>query len=198
MTVRSGSKGDLHLTARCDAEGVEFVSIMFEMKNEIDDTAIKKKNEDFLKGARQRPPEEKVRVRGAGVPSRAGKRALQPGHRGHVVPVPKMYAIRPQFFIPMISILRNAALKLDGVQGGAGGGAQPEHRHHEFRGADGDVQGAASRATSGSGQRASSRRPSTRSTRPSCTCRRPRTPSCRPRTTCAWRTTRPKILPSSA
>lgn len=101
-----GLEGRLHLR-ECD-EGNEIVSIMFEMKNESDDSSHRHKNEDFFKKL-DADRRKKVRVRGAGHVARAGKRAVQPGqHRDVSYRFEKMYAIRPQFFLPMISILRNA------------------------------------------------------------------------------------------
>ncbi|PRI09998.1 DUF2130 domain-containing protein [Leucobacter massiliensis] len=107
--ARSGSKGDYIFRDR-DAEGVEIVSIMFEMKNEADGTATKHKNEDFLreldKDRREKGCEYAVLVS-----------LLEPEselYNSGIVDVshryPKMYVIRPQFFIPIITLLRNAAL----------------------------------------------------------------------------------------
>lgn len=105
----SGSKGDYIFRDR-DAGGIEIVSIMFEMKNEADGTATKKKNEDFLKeldkDRREKGCEYAVLVS-----------LLEPEselYNSGIVDVshrfPKMYVIRPQFFIPLITLLRNAAL----------------------------------------------------------------------------------------
>ncbi len=104
----SGSKGDFIFRDQ-DAEGNEIVSIMFEMKNENDGTATKKRNEDFLKeldkDRREKGCEYAVLVT-----------LLEPDnelYNGGIVDVshrfPKMYVVRPQFFIPMITLLRNAA-----------------------------------------------------------------------------------------
>lgn len=106
--ARSGSKGDF-IFREADSSGTEFISIMFEMKNENDETATKKKNEDFLKeldkDRHEKDCEYAVLVS-----------LLEPGnelYNGGIVDVshryPKMYVIRPQFFIPMISLLRNAS-----------------------------------------------------------------------------------------
>ena len=106
--ARSGSKGDYIF--RESSEGVEFISIMFEMKNEMETTATKKKNEDFFKeldkDRREKNCEYAVLVS-----------LLEPEnelYNSGIVDVshryPKMYVIRPQFFIPMITLLRNAAL----------------------------------------------------------------------------------------
>lgn len=107
--VKSGSKGD-YIYRDKDSEGGEFISIMFEMKNEMDTTSAKKKNEDFLKeldkDRREKNCEYAVLVS-----------MLEPEselYNAGIVDVshkyPKMYVIRPQFFIPIITLLRNAAL----------------------------------------------------------------------------------------
>ena len=106
--ARTGSKGDYIF--RESSDGVEFISIMFEMKNEMETTATKKKNEDFFKeldkDRREKNCEYAVLVS-----------LLEPDnelYNSGIVDVshryPKMYVIRPQFFIPMITLLRNAAL----------------------------------------------------------------------------------------
>lgn len=107
--VSDGTKGD-YIYRETDAHGNEVISIMFEMKNENDHTATKKKNEDFLakldtdrtkKGCEYavlvsllEPDSE---LYNSGIVDKAHKH-------------PKMYVIRPQFFIPIITLLRNAAL----------------------------------------------------------------------------------------
>ncbi|GAA1596066.1 DUF2130 domain-containing protein [Leucobacter chromiireducens] len=107
--ARSGSKGD-YIFRDFDAAGIEVVSIMFEMKNEADETATKKKNEDFLKeldkDRREKGCEYAVLVS-----------LLEPEselYNSGIVDVshryPKMYVVRPQFFLPLITLLRNAAL----------------------------------------------------------------------------------------
>lgn len=107
--AKSGSKGD-YIFRDKDSEGGEFISIMFEMKNEMDTTSTKKKNEDFLKeldkDRREKNCEYAVLVS-----------LLEPEselYNSGIVDVshkyPKMYVIRPQFFIPIITLLRNAAL----------------------------------------------------------------------------------------
>lgn len=107
--AKSGSKGD-YIFREKTADGVEFVSIMFEMKNEADATAAKKRNEDFFreldKDRNEKHCEYAVLVS-----------LLEPEselYNAGIVDVshkyPKMYIIRPQFFISMITVLRNAAL----------------------------------------------------------------------------------------
>lgn len=108
--VSSGSKGD-YIFRELDEEGNELVSIMFEMKNEADQTTTKKTNESFFKELDKDRREKKCEY--AILVS-----LLEPEselYNGGIVDVSyryeKMYVIRPQFFIPMITILRNAALK---------------------------------------------------------------------------------------
>lgn len=106
----SGSKGD-YVFRDLDEDGTEVVSIMFEMKNESDETATKKKNEDFLKEL------DKDRTT-KGCEYAVLVSLLEPEselYNTGIVDVfhryPKMYVIRPQFFIPIITLLRNAAMK---------------------------------------------------------------------------------------
>lgn len=108
--ARTGSKGD-YIFRDYDEAQTEIVSIMFEMKNENDQTATKKKNEDFLKEL-DRDRTEK------GCEYAVLVSLLESDHELYnsgIVDVshryPKMYVIRPQFFIPMITLLRNAAMK---------------------------------------------------------------------------------------
>jgi hypothetical protein len=107
--ARSGSKGD-YIFRDLDEAGTEIVSIMFEMKNENDRTATKNKNEDFLKEL------DKDRIE-KGCEYAVLVSLLEPDselYNTGIVDVfhryPKMYIIRPQFFIPMITLLRNAAM----------------------------------------------------------------------------------------
>lgn len=105
--ARTGSKGDFIF--RESSDGVEFISIMFEMKNEMDTTATKHKNEDFFKeldkDRREKGCEYAVLVSLLEIDNEY--------YNNGIVDVsyryPKMYVIRPQFFIPIITLLRNAA-----------------------------------------------------------------------------------------
>ena len=105
----SGSKGD-YIYRECDSDGNEIISIMFEMKNENETTVTKKKNEHFFreldKDRREKKCEYAVLV--------SLLEADNELYNGGIVDVsyayPKMYVVRPQFFIPLISLLRNAAL----------------------------------------------------------------------------------------
>jgi hypothetical protein len=106
--AKSGSKGDF-IFRDTDESGIEVVSIMFEMKNENDGTATKKKNEDFLKELDKDRNEK-------GCEYAVLVSLLEPENElfnGGIVDVshryPKMYVVRPQFFIPIITLLRNAA-----------------------------------------------------------------------------------------
>ena len=103
----SGSKGDFIF--RETEEGVEFISIMFEMKNEMDTTATKHKNEDFFKELDKDRKEKKCEYA-------VLVTLLEPEndlYNNGIVDVSykyeKMYVVRPQFFIPIITLLRNAA-----------------------------------------------------------------------------------------
>lgn len=107
--ARSGSKGD-YIFKDTDESGTEIVSIMFEMKNEADMTATKKRNEDFLKELDKDRNEK-------GCEYAVLVSLLEPDnelYNSGIVDMshrfPKMYVVRPQFFLPMITVLRNAAL----------------------------------------------------------------------------------------
>ena len=107
--ARAGSKGD-YIYRETDENGNEIISIMFEMKNEGDETAAKKKNEDFLKELDKDRSEKgcEYAVLVTLLESESefyNSGIIDVSHR-----FPKMYVIRPQFFIPMITVLRNAAL----------------------------------------------------------------------------------------
>ncbi|MBR3260052.1 MAG: DUF2130 domain-containing protein [Firmicutes bacterium] len=107
--ARTGSKGDF-IFREASEDGTEFISIMFEMKNEADETATMHKNEDFFKeldkDRREKNCEYAVLV--------SMLEADNEYYNNGIVDVSyrydKMYVIRPQFFIPMITLLRNAAL----------------------------------------------------------------------------------------
>lgn len=105
----SGSKGD-YIYRETDEAGNEIISIMFEMKNEGDETATKKKNEDFLRELDKDRAEKKCEY-AVLVSLLEADNEL---YNGGIVDVShrhdKMYVIRPQFFIPIITLLRNAAM----------------------------------------------------------------------------------------
>ncbi|MBT7480620.1 MAG: DUF2130 domain-containing protein [Gammaproteobacteria bacterium] len=107
--ARNGSKGD-YIFRDLDEAGTEIVSIMFEMKNENDATATKKKNEDFLKELDKDRAEK-------GCEYAVLVSLLEPEselYNTGIVDVfhryPKMYVVRPQLFLPIITLLRNAAM----------------------------------------------------------------------------------------
>lgn len=107
--ARSGSKGD-YIFRDADEAGTEIVSIMFEMKNENDRTATKNRNEDFLKELDKDRAEK-------GCEYAVLVSLLEPDselYNTGIVDVfhryPKMYVVRPQFFLPIITLLRNAAM----------------------------------------------------------------------------------------
>ncbi len=107
--ARTGSKGD-YIFRDTDESGAEIVSIMFEMKNESDQTATKKRNEDFLKEL-DKDRTEKACEYAVLVSLLEPESEL---YNSGIVDVshryPKMYVVRPQFFVPLITLLRNAAL----------------------------------------------------------------------------------------
>lgn len=106
--IKTGSKGDF-IYRECDEDGTEFISIMFEMKNEADNTVTKHKNEDFFKeldkDRKEKGCEYAILVSLLEIDNEL--------YNNGIVDVsyryPKMYVIRPQFFIPIITLLRNAA-----------------------------------------------------------------------------------------
>jgi len=107
--ARTGSKGD-YIFRESDENGAEIASIMFEMKNESDETATKKRNDDFLKELDKDRTEK-------GCEYAVLVSLIEPEnelYNSGIVDVshryPKMYVVRPQFFVPLITLLRNAAL----------------------------------------------------------------------------------------
>ena len=108
--ARTGSKGD-YIFQDKDANGTEIVSIMFEMKNENDTTTSKKKNEDFLKELDKDRNEKGCEYAVLVSLLESENEFYNTGIADMSYRYPKMYVIRPQFFIPMITLLRNAAMK---------------------------------------------------------------------------------------
>lgn len=104
----SGSKGDFIYREFDDADN-EIISIMFEMKNEADQTAAKKKNEDFFKELDKDRTEKKCEF-AVLVSVLEDESDLYNGITDVSYKYPKMYVVRPQFFIPIITLLRNAAM----------------------------------------------------------------------------------------
>lgn len=107
---KSGSKGD-YIYKENDDDGNEIISIMFEMKNEGDETATKKKNEDFFKELDKDRTEKKCEYAVLVSLLEADSELYNTGIIDVSHKYPKMYVVRPQFFIPIITLLRNAAMK---------------------------------------------------------------------------------------
>ena len=105
----TGSKGD-YIYREVDDSGNEIVSIMFEMKNESDETATKKKNEDFLAELHKDRSEKKCEYAVLVTLLESDSELYNTGIVDVSHRFEKMYVIRPQFFIPMITVLRNTAL----------------------------------------------------------------------------------------
>ena len=113
--IKTGSKGDF-IFREYDEDGIEVISIMFEMKNEADKTSSKHKNEDFLKeldkDRKEKNCEYAVLVSLLEIDNEYYNTGIvDMSHR-----YPKMYVIRPQFFIPLITLLRGAALNTLGYK----------------------------------------------------------------------------------
>lgn len=106
---RSGSKGD-YIYRETDESGNEIISIMFEMKNEGDETATKKRNEDFLRELDKDRTEKKCEYAVLVSLLEAENELYNTGIVDVSHKYPKMYVVRPQFFIPIITLLRNAAM----------------------------------------------------------------------------------------
>jgi len=107
--ARSGSKGDF-IYKETDDAGNEIISIMFEMKNEGDETATKKKNEDFFRELDKDRNEKKCEYAVLVSMLEAESDYYNTGIVDVSHKFPKMYVVRPQFFIPIITLLRNAAM----------------------------------------------------------------------------------------
>ncbi len=106
---RSGSKGD-YIYRETDETGNEIISIMFEMKNEGDETATKKRNEDFFKELDKDRTEKKCEYAVMVSLLEAENEFYNTGIVDVSHRYPKMYVVRPQFFIPIITLLRNASM----------------------------------------------------------------------------------------
>ena len=107
--LKTGSKGDF-IYRETDEAGSEIISIMFEMKNEGDETATKKRNEDFLKELDKDRSEKSCEYAVLVSLLEADSEYYNSGIVDVSHKFKKMYVIRPQFFIPMITLLRNAAM----------------------------------------------------------------------------------------
>ena len=106
---KTGSKGD-YIYRENDESNTEIISIMFEMKNEGDETATKKRNEDFLKELDKDRREKNCEYAVLVTLLESENELYNSGIVDMSHKYPKMYVIRPQFFIPMITLLRNAAM----------------------------------------------------------------------------------------
>lgn len=106
---KTGSKGD-YIYREVDESGNEVISIMFEMKNEGDETAAKKKNEDFLRELDKDRTEKKCEYAVLVSLLEAESELYNTGIIDMSHKHTKMYVVRPQFFIPIITLLRNAAM----------------------------------------------------------------------------------------
>lgn len=107
--VKTGSKGDFIFRDFAE-DGTEFISIMFEMKNEMDTTATKHKNEDFFKELDKDRNEKNCEYAVLVSLLESDSELYNSGIVDVSHRYPKMYVVRPQFFIPIITLLRNAAL----------------------------------------------------------------------------------------
>ena len=107
--IRSGSKGD-YIYRECDENGVEIISIMFEMKNEMDETATKHKNEDFFKELDKDRKEKGCEYAVLVSLLESDSELYNAGIVDVSYKYEKMYVVRPQCFIPIITLLRNAAM----------------------------------------------------------------------------------------
>nr|WP_306770876.1 DUF2130 domain-containing protein [Emergencia sp. 1XD21-10] len=106
--AKSGSKGDF-IFREADEDSIEYISIMFEMKNEADETATKHKNEDFFKELDKDRREKHCEYAVLVSMLESDSDLYNQGIVDVSYRYPKMYVIRPQYFIPMITLLRNAA-----------------------------------------------------------------------------------------
>lgn len=107
--IRTGSKGD-YIYRETDENGVEIISIMFEMKNEMDETATKHKNEDFYKELDKDRREKKCEYAVLVSMLESDSELFNAGIVDVSYKYDKMYVVRPQCFIPIITLLRNAAM----------------------------------------------------------------------------------------
>lgn len=108
--TRTGSKGDFIYREETE-DGIEIISIMFEMKNEMETTATKHKNEDFFKELDKDRKEKKCEYAVLVSLLEMDSDLYNSGIVDVSYRYEKMYVSRPQFFIPLITILRNAAVK---------------------------------------------------------------------------------------
>ena len=116
--ARTGSKGD-SIFRECGEDGTEFISIMFEMKNEADTTATKHKNEDFFKELNKDRNEKNCEYAVLVSMLEADSELYNNGIVDVSYKYPKMYVIRPQFFIPIITLLQERCAQFSAIPSGA-------------------------------------------------------------------------------
>ena len=107
--IKTGSKGD-YIYKECDENGVEIISIMFEMKNQLDETQTKHKNEDFFKELDKDRKEKNCEYAVLVSLLESDSELYNAGIVDVSYKYDKMYVVRPQCFIPIITLLRNAAM----------------------------------------------------------------------------------------
>ena len=107
--AKTGSKGD-YIYRETDENGIEIISIMFEMKNEMDETSTKHKNEDFFKELDKDRKEKSCEYAVLVSMLEADSELYNAGIVDVSYRYDKMYVVRPQCFIPIITLLRNAAM----------------------------------------------------------------------------------------
>lgn len=107
--AKSGSKGD-YIYRETDENGVELISVMFEMKNEMDETATKHKNEDFYKELDKDRKQKNCEYAVLVSMLESDNELFNAGIVDVSYKYEKMYVVRPQYFIPIITLLRNAAM----------------------------------------------------------------------------------------
>ena len=107
--IKTGSKGD-YIYRECDENGVEIISIMFEMKNQLDETQTKHKNEDFFKELDKDRKEKNCEYAVLVSLLESDSELYNAGIVDVSYKYDKMYVVRPQCFIPIITLLRNAAM----------------------------------------------------------------------------------------
>ena len=177
--AKTGSKGD-YIYRETDEEGNEIISIMFEMKNENDETATKKKNEHFFKELDKDRREKNCEYAVLVSLLEADSDLYNNGIVDVSYAYPKMYVVRPQFFIPIVSLLRNAALN----------SLKYKQELAQMRAQNIDITHFEEDLDKFKTDFFSTKPPSTKSTKPSATCKKPKKPCSLRKTTCASPTTK--------
>ena len=177
--AKTGSKGD-YIYRETDEEGNEIISIMFEMKNENDETATKKKNEHFFKELDKDRREKNCEYAVLVSLLEADSDLYNNGIVDVSYAYPKMYVVLPQFFIPIVSLLRNAALN----------SLKYKQELAQMRAQNIDITHFEEDLDKFKTDFFSTKPPSTKSTKPSATCKKPKKPYSLQKTTCASPTTK--------